>query len=306
VNPPDRRTSASDSGRLSALLLLVTALWGLNMTAMKTIATYFDPAVMATWRAAIAATLMGVLLWRQRSTRQRVRMNRRQLATAITCAVLMVYLNQIFVAAGLSRTTATNGSVAIALSPLVSSLMAAAILRERIGLMRIVGVLLGLGGVLIVVLKSPGAQVAGAGWGDVMVVASVVTFSIGAVFIQRLARETDALHASGMIYGCGTLMLALHAIAIGAAGSIDAWLPGFWPMVLVLFSALVATAFGNLAWNHAIVKIGVARVSLWFYWVPVFGVGFAALLLGETLSLWHVVGLVAVAAGTALGTYSRA
>ena len=306
MNPSERHFPASGSGRLSALLLLVTALWGLNMTAMKTIATYFDPAVMATWRAAIAATLMGVLLWRQRSTRRRVRMNRRQLATAIMCAVLMVYLNQILVAAGLSRTTATNGSVAIALSPLVSSLMAAAILRERIGLMRIVGVLLGLGGVLIVVLKSPGAQVGGAGWGDVMVVASVVTFSIGAVFIQQLARETDALHASGMIYACGTLMLALHAIAIGAAGSIDAWLPGFWPMVLVLFSALVATAFGNLAWNHAIVKIGVARVSLWFYWVPVFGVGFAALLLGETLSLWHVVGLVAVAAGTALGTYSRA
>jgi len=306
VKPPDRRTPAGGSGGLSALLLLVTALWGLNMAALKTIATYFDPAVMATWRAAIAAALMGVLLWRERATRQRARMNRRQFATAVFCAVLMVYLNQILVAAGLSRTTATNGSVAIALSPLVSSLMAAAILRERIGSMRIAGVLLGLGGVLVVVLKSPGAQVAGAGWGDAMMVASVVTFAIGGVFIQRLARETDALHASAMIYACGTLMLALHAIAVGAAGDIAAWLPGFWPVMLVLFSALIATAFCNLAWNHAIVKIGVARVSLWFYWVPVFGVGFAALLLGEALSLWHVVGLLAVATGTALGTYSRA
>lgn len=37
---------------------------------------------------------------------------------------------------------------------------------------------------------------------------------------------------------------------------------------------------------------------------PVFGVGFAALLLGEGLSVWHAVGLVAVIAGTALGALS--
>jgi drug/metabolite transporter (DMT)-like permease len=101
-------------------------------------------------------------------------------------------------------------------------------------------------------------------------------------------------------------MLALHTITAGAASGLDAWMPGFWPLMLVLFSALIATAFGNLAWNHAMVKIGVARVSLWFYGVPVFGVGFAALLLGETLTIWHGVGVVIVIVGTALGTYSRA
>jgi drug/metabolite transporter (DMT)-like permease len=46
----------------------------------------------------------------------------------------------------------------------------------------------------------------------------------------------------------------------------------------------------------------VARVAPWFYWVPVFGVGFVALRLGEALSAWHAVGLAAVLAGTAAGT----
>ncbi|MDB5730541.1 MAG: Permease of the drug/metabolite transporter superfamily [Variovorax sp.] len=292
--------------RLSALLLLVTALWGLNMTVMKTIASYFDPSVMATERAAVAAGFLGLMLWRQRSTRRRTRMNGRQLATVFVCAVLMVYVNQILIAGGLVRTSATNASVAIALSPLVSSLMVAMLLRERLGWMRLAGVVLGFGGVLIVVLHSSGARLAHAGLGDAMVVASVVTFAIGGVLIQRLARETDALYTSAMIYACGTLMLALHTIALDVAPDLKAWFPGLWPLMLVLFSALIATAFGNLAWNHAIVKIGVARVSLWFYWVPVFGVGFAALLLGETLTISHGVGLLVVIVGTALGTYSRA
>jgi drug/metabolite transporter (DMT)-like permease len=303
--PPADQLTRADSHRLSALLLLVTALWGLNMTVMKTIVSYFDPAVLATERAGVTAVFMGAMLWQQRQTLRRTRMTRNQMATVLACAVLMVYVNQILLSAGLVRTTATNGSVAIALSPLVSSLMAAVMLRERLGPLRIAGVALGFGGVLIVVLQSPGARVADAGLGDAMVVASVVTFAVGGVLVQRLARETDALYASAMIYVCGTLMLALHTAVVGAAPDLKAWIPGFWPLMLVLFSSLIAMTFGNLAWNHAIVKIGVARVSLWFYWVPVFGVGFAALLLGETLSIWHGVGLLAVIAGTALGTYSR-
>jgi drug/metabolite transporter (DMT)-like permease len=282
---------------------MVTALWGLNLTALKSIAFHFHPVVMATERAAIATLFMGVVLcWRCRNGQQLNRFTARQWSLVVACAVLMVYTNQILISAGLTKTSATNGSVAVALSPLVSSLMAALILRERMDLSRLVGVALGLGGVLIVVLKTSGAQLGQAGAGDLMVVASVVTFAIGGVLIQMLARETDVLQASAVVYASGTAMLLLHAVAVDAAPDLAAWVPGFWPVVLMLFSALIATAFGNLVWNHAIAKMGMARVSLWFYWVPIFGVGFASLLLDEALSAWHGVGLVAVIAGTAIGT----
>ena len=129
VMRPFDTTTRAEGRRISAVLLLVTALWGLNMTAMKTIASYFDPAVMATERAAVAAVFLGAMLWRQRATVQRTRMTRRQMVIVLACAALMVYFNQILLSAGLVRTTATNGSVAIALSPLVSSLMATLMLR---------------------------------------------------------------------------------------------------------------------------------------------------------------------------------
>jgi drug/metabolite transporter (DMT)-like permease len=70
----------------------------------------------------------------------------------------------------------------------------------------------------------------------------------------------------------------------------------------VLFSGLAATAFGNIVWNRAIATIGVARTAIFLYWVPIFGVAFAALLLGEALSWWHLLGFVAVMGGTWLGT----
>jgi drug/metabolite transporter (DMT)-like permease len=185
---------------LSALLFLVTGLWGLNMTALKSIAFHFHPAVMATERAAIAALFMASLLcWRHRDGSQLRRFTARQSALVLMCAVLLVYSNQVLISAGLAKTSATNGSVAVALSPLISSLMAALMLRERLGAARLVGVALGFGGVLIVVLQTSGAQLAHAGAGDLMIVASVVTFAIGGVLMQQLARDTDVLQASAIL-----------------------------------------------------------------------------------------------------------
>ena len=106
-----------------------------------------------------------------------------------------------------------------------------------------------------------------------------------------------------MIYLIGSLMLAAHAL-ISDGASIDTRLlsVGWWPWTLVLFSAVMATALSNLAWNFAIARIGVAQTAVFLYWVPIFGVGFAAVLLGEQLTLWHLGGFCAVMGGTYLGT----
>ena len=77
-------------------------------------------------------------------------------------------------------------------------------------------------------------------------------------------------------------------------------------VVMMVLSGLLATAAGALVWNRALSTLGVAHVSLYVYWVPIFGVAFSVLLLGEPLTLWHVIGLVAVLAGTWLGTRGAA
>ncbi|HSV60670.1 MAG TPA: DMT family transporter [Variovorax sp.] len=76
---------------------------------------------------------------------------------------------------------------------------------------------------------------------------------------------------------------------------------GWRPWAFILFSGVLATALSNLLWCQAIARIGVARTAVFLYWVPVFGVAFAAVLLGERLTLWHLFGFLAVMGGTYLG-----
>jgi drug/metabolite transporter (DMT)-like permease len=294
--PPPGATPAAVQG----WMLLAMVLWGVNVSAVKALTTSFESLPLAALRMAVACVaLSAIVLWRRGGVPA---LGARQLAAMTGCAFLMVYANQILFAQGLLRSTATNGALIMALSPLVSALMAALVFRESLTPRRMLGVALGFAGVAAVVLSHPGAGLSRAGIGDLMLALGVVSFAIGGVGVQRLARQVDPLSISWVIYMIGTAMLVLHTLLGPSRLGTAELFPGAWPWALVLFSGIAATAAGNLIWNRAISVIGVARTAVFLYWVPVFGVAFAALLLGEALTWWHLLGFVAVMSGTWLGT----
>ncbi|KQX89082.1 hypothetical protein ASD34_07745 [Variovorax sp. Root473] len=281
-------------------MLLAMLVWGVNVSVVKALTTSFETLPLSALRMGVACcALSAIVLWRRGGV---PRLTARQLAVMAGCAFLMVYGNQILFAQGLLRSTATNGALIMALSPLVSALMAALVFGERFTPRRMVGVALGFAGVAAVVLSHPGAGLSSAGIGDLMLALSVVSFAIGGVGVQRLARQIDPLSISWVIYLIGTLMLVVHTVLGPSRLGTAQLFPGAWPWALVLFSGIAATAAGNLIWNRAISVIGVARTAVFLYWVPVFGVLFAALLLGEVLTWWHLFGFAAVMTGTWLGT----
>jgi len=281
-------------------LIAAMAIWGLNVAVVKQLTHTFDTSMLAALRMVVAlAVLSGLLLWKRCVVAS---MSWKQLRTLLVAGVLMVYLNQLLFAEGLQRSTATNGALIMALSPLVSAVLAAVMFRESLSLQRLLGVALGFGGVAAVVLSHPGAGLSHASTGDLMLVAGVVSFAAGGALVQRLARCMHPLTISWAIYLVGTSMLVVQVVFGSPALNLEVLFPGWWPWALILFSGVMATALSNLLWNRAIATIGVARTAVFLYWVPVFGVLFAAVLLDERLTAWHLAGFVAVMAGTFLGT----
>jgi drug/metabolite transporter (DMT)-like permease len=282
------------------LLLGTMAVWGANLSVVKLLFESLEPMLVAVLRMAVSAlALTAVVYWRGLRW---PRMRRSQWLTLTGCAVLMIYLNQIFFTEGVARTPAANAALIIALNPLVSSLVAAGLLGDRMTGSRIAGVVLGFGGVTAVVLHRPGAALGGGGLGDLLLFGSVMTWVLGGVLVQRLSRELDSGLVSAMLSVIGTVLLALHLGLRSAPVVVDWSRVTAGTVALLVVSSLLATAAGALAWNRALVVLGVARTALYAYWVPIFGVLFAVLLLGEPLNVWHGVGLAAVLGGTWLGT----
>lgn len=288
---------------VQALLLLAMAVWGVNLSVVKALTSSLDLLAVATSRMLVAAAVLSLLAWPARHPL--MVLDSKRLARLALCAVLMVYANQMLFASGMARTTATNAAVVMACTPLVSSLVASVLLREAVGLRRVAGIVLGFAGVGFVVLNRPGAALGGDWAGDLLLLSSVLSFAVGGAMVQRLSSGLSALQISWVVHVLGAAMLGLHATVapqpvlapVAAAGPLN------WG--LILFSGTGATALAALAWNRAIGRIGVARTALWFYWVPVFGLAFAALVLGEALSVWHGVGLACVIAGSLIAMRAR-
>ncbi len=297
-------TPSGPGGGMRLMLLATMAVWGGNLSVVKLLIERFDPMLVSVLRMLVATlALWAVVRWRGLPM---PRPDRRQAGLLLTCAVLMVYLNQITFTLGVQRTAASNAALIISLNPLVSALVAALWLGDRLTPARLAGVVLGFGGVAAVVLHRPGAALGGGGLGDWLVLGSVFTWVIGGVLVQRLARQFDSAVVSAVVFTLGTALLLVHQFAQAALHPHQA-LPDLAQVtlglvVLLVLSGLLASAVGALVWNRALTTLGVARTALYAYWVPIFGMVFAVGVLGEPLTVWHGVGLAGVLGGTWLGT----
>jgi len=301
--PPISPPPAPAGNAMRLMLLATMAVWGGNLSVVKLLIAQFDPLWVSTLRMVVASlALLAVLRWRGLAW---PRLGRRQALLFVACALLMVYLNQLCFTLGVQRTAASNAALIISLNPLVSALVAALFLGDRLTPARLAGIVIGFGGVAAVVLHRPGAAFGHGSLGDLLVLGSVLTWVCGGALVQRLARQFDSAVVSAVVFTLGTAMLVLHlAIAPGIAAPDPARLT-VGLAVLLAASGLLASAWGALVWNRALTTLGVARTALYAYWVPIFGVGFAVGLLGEPLTLWHGVGLAGVLGGTWLGTRSH-
>jgi drug/metabolite transporter (DMT)-like permease len=273
-------------------------LWGLNIPAIKVLTTSFEAVMLSSLRMFFAWCVFTAIALYHSGRIPKIA--RAHWGLVIVCGVLMVYANQIFFTVGMGRTTATNTALIVALGPLMSSVLGALVFRERLTGTRLLGIALGLIGVGAVILQRPGAAMEGAGFGDAMIAASVLSFAIGGVLVQRLARKLNAITISWSIYTIGTVLLVLHSCFIGVDA--HALFSDTGSFALIVFSGVGATAVGNLVWNRSIASLGISRTALFLNWVPLFAIAFAVVFLKEPMSWWLVFGVLCVIAGTWLGS----
>ncbi|MNE05799.1 putative amino-acid metabolite efflux pump [compost metagenome] len=286
--------------RVHLALMALMVVWGLNISVVKQLTGMLDVMLVASVRMVLAAVALVVLLYCCRGRFPRWR--GRTLLLGLLCAFLMVYANQVLFAAGMERTTATNGALIMALSPMISGLLEAMIFRKRLTVPYMAGVLLAFGGVALVILNRPGAGWSGVAAGDLLILASISSFACGGVIVQRLARNSSPLAIGGFLHVLGALLLTAHA-----GVTVDEALPALVALSglgwgFCLFSGVLATAMGAVVWGRSIAALGIGQAAVYLAWIPVFGVGFAAWLLDEPLTYWHFIGVVAVLGGTLLSS----
>lgn len=214
---------------------------------------------------------------------------------AVGAVGLGISLGTQFVGTDLS--TALNGALVTSASPAFVVLFAMLLLRERLTRLRLTSIVLSSIGVLVI-LDPAAADFGSASFlGNVFLAVSAVTWGLYSVLVRTIALRHALPTLTVTVYAlCGGLLLSIPASAIELSrrplGDVDALV-----VFGVLYLGLVSTALALLLWNRAFVLVPATLASLFFFAQPLSGALFAALLLGQamTLALWLGGGLIAAA-----------
>jgi drug/metabolite transporter (DMT)-like permease len=284
--------------RASALTIFLCILFGANTVAIKLCLTGLGPFTAAGIRFVIAA--LAIYIW-ARLKKASLTLNREQLGQMfILAAIFVVQLSCFYL--GMGRTTASHGALISNVLPFIVLVLAHFFIPgDTITLQKGIGITLGFAGVLFLFLDEQ--DLAGElKKGDLIILMAVILWSSSAVYVKRI------------ISGYNVAQITLYPIVFGTpfffAGAF-LWDPqmigDLTPTVVtsLLYQAIVSASFGFIAWNSLLQRFGATALHSFIFIMPLAGVLFGVLILGETITPHLAVSILCIVAGVIIVNLKR-
>jgi drug/metabolite transporter (DMT)-like permease len=182
-----------------------------------------------------------------------------------------------------------------ATSPLFGALVSALWLGERFTARAALGLAAGVGGVALLVGIGPVQPTVQVVWALVAGALGALCYAVAAAYLNRRARTPAAAAvATGSQLAATIVLLPLLAAVPPAA-----W-PSAGEWLAVVMLGVLGTAIPYLLYFRLIADVGATRALTVTFLIPVFGMLWGAVFLGEAITLTMVAGCGLVLVGTAL------
>jgi drug/metabolite transporter (DMT)-like permease len=287
-------------------LLVLAALWGASFLFIRVGVGEFGVAPLMALRVGIGAIFLVAMLLARRPLRESaVTLRERAVPLFIVGILNSAAPFCLFAYAELTLSAGVT-SVINATTPLWGALVAFLWLRDRLTTLRTIGMAIGFAGVLILVWNQIATPHAGSSAASVpaqgvlaaaAALAASALYGVAGNYTKKYLTGVDALTtATGSMLGA-TIMLAPIAFATWPAAPVSATA---WEAVLAL--GVACTGIAYFVYFHLVAVAGPARAMTVTFVIPIFGILWGAVFLGEQVSLVMLEGCAVVLVGTALAT----
>ncbi len=226
-------------------------------------------------------------------TKRKVLFRKETIKPVIKIGFYQTFIQYIFFYIGLSLSTGIQGSIIAGTSSFFQILFAHFMYKdENINWRKSIGLIIGFTGVVIVNL-SKGTFEFEFGLGEFFLLLSATAGALGNLFARNGSKDMDVayLTAYQMLFG---------SIGLCIAGAMFA---GFAPFTfsgkaiwMLLYLSFLSAA-GFVLWNNVMKYNQVGKVSMYLFFIPVFGVFLSSMLLGELMHSNVLFGLLFVTSG---------
>lgn len=290
--------AASPATSIPLPLLVVTfcLIWSSAFSAAKIALADCPPLLLLTARFLIAgAVVLGLaaatgMNWRGLSRRDLLAL------AGLGIANNALYLGLNYV--GMRSISSGLSALIVSTNPVLTALLAAAVLGERMTWRKAAGLLLGVGGVAFIVEN----RIAGgidSPTGILFTIAALLSMVGGTILFKRLAPNGGLWIGNGVQNLAGGLVLVPFAFTLESVGEV---VPTWSLIISLAYSALLVSVVGYLLWFHLLTSCGATAASAYHFMMPPLGMLFGWLLLGERVAFADLIGIVPVALGIHLVT----
>lgn len=222
----------------------------------------------------------------------------------ILCALTGIAINQTMFIKGLTMTSTIHAVLLMLVTPIIISIFALFVLKEKFTIYKAVGLSLGIGGAAFLILQKESAQ-QGDDYllGDIFVIINAIAYSVYFILVKPLMKTYSALHVVRWIFTIGFFILL--TIGFPQVESIK-WHEFNWQSFAALSSVVVLGTFLAYYLNaYGIQKLGAGITGTYISTQPVFTVLIATFFLGEVLNWQKIIAACFIFAGVYLVSFQK-
>ena len=279
--------------RLAAFAAVV--LWGVSFVATKAALHEVSPITLIFTRFALGVVVLVLVL---KITRQALTPPRAAWPVLALMGFVGIFLHQMVQAHGLTLTTAVRTGWLIGVTPIWSAVLAAVFLGESFGTRKVLGLLIGFGGALLVITRgelSPAVLALPSTRGDLLVFASTWTWAIYTMLGRDTLRRLGSARATTAAMFAGWAMMMPFFVA--ASGWQEYRGLSFTSVTAIAFLGIGCSGLGYWFWYAALERIDTSQVAAFLYLEPLVTLLSAVALLGESVAWSTILGGMLVLAG---------
>lgn len=269
-------------------------IWGGNAIVNKMSASMIEPSAMSFYRWALAILVMTPFcLPKVKRYWPEIRKNSAKLAFL---ALLGMVLNQSLGYYAAATTTASNMALITSLVPLLAVFISVPLLGKRISKLSIVGGVISLAGLAFMLGQGDISffMHQDISQGDGLMVLAAVVYATYCVLLKRWKMQ---LSSWMLIYTQGVFAVIMLFPLLLTSEQI---LPSSSALPLIAYAGLLGSFVAPLLWVKAIDLIGADGSAMFMNLLPVIAVALAAVLLGESITQFHLIGGLMVISGVIL------
>ncbi len=272
--------------------------FAVNLSAAKylTANNFMQPFGMNVIRVGVSVLLFWLLFLFSPSQKK---IDRKDTGRFILCALTGIAINQMLFLKGLSLTYSIHAVLLMLTTPILITIIAAWVLKERINIYKGLGLALGISGAVILITAR---QDSGSGQnvllGDLLVTINAASYSIYFILVKPLMLKYNPVQVIRLVFTYGLLMVL--PFGWNEFVSIEWQNYGAIEYTCIVLITIFGTFLAYLFNVNGIKVLGASIAGAYIYIQPVFATIIAMIFLRERLDLYKIIAAALIFAGVYL------